>query len=143
MYIIHTSKSDAEVKLLMDHPSPAEVPKFVAIGIGSIEKRYLKYLDTALNGKNNPLLWFMGQVQLHGDKNGEVELISFNKYADLKKKVFKQYMIDNQSHLNMILPYITGMEFVTGRNDLKPLEDVNDEEVTDVTLKDEVSFNQA
>lgn len=111
MYTIHTSKSDSEIKLLLDYPSPAELPAYVVIGIGSVEKRYLKYLNTALNGKNNSLLWFIGQVQLHGEDKGEVELISKGKYGAMKKKVFKQYMEDNQEHISMILPYITGTEF--------------------------------
>lgn len=124
MFTIYTQPTkQAKFAAYLDGTQPTAVPPSIMVGVGNKEQRYAEWLKKEF-AANTKLINFLAKLFDVGQEHGHISLLTKSKHTAYQTKVVRQFLIDNQEALKMMIPYLKQGMSMTKKN----TEDLTEEE---------------
>ena len=123
MFTIYTQPTKAvKVASYLDGKQPTAVPAKILAGTGNKEQLYKDWLTEEFK-TNNKLINFLAKLFDVGQEYGHVALLVKSKHTAYQTKVVREFLIDHQEALKMMIPYLKQGMSVTKKNNDDLTED--------------------
>lgn len=124
MFKIYTQPTkSAKFATYLDGQQPTAVPSKILVGTGSKEQLYKEWLKAEFT-YNTKLINFLAKLFDVGEEHGHIALLTKSKHTAYQIKVVREFLIENQEAIKMMIPYLKqGMSMAR-----KNMEDLTEEE---------------